>query len=88
MSQALHLLNGSAVHDKINEGKLVETMLDAGKKPNEIVEEIYLRCLGRKPTEAESQRIAELYGTAEKPVAELQDVFWAVLNSREFLFNK
>jgi hypothetical protein len=88
LSQALHLLNGSAVHDKINEGKLVETMLDAGKKPNEIVEEIYLRCLGRKPTEAESQRIAELCGTAEKPVAELQDVFWAVLNSREFLFNK
>jgi hypothetical protein len=88
LSQALHLLNGSAVHDKINEGKLVETMIEAGKKPNEIVEEIYLRCLGRKPTEAESQRIAELYGTAEKPVAELQDVFWAVLNSREFLFNK
>ena len=82
------MLNGSAVHDKINEGKLVETMLDAGKKPNEIVEEIYLRCLGRKPTEAESQRIAELCGTGEKPVAELQDVFWAVLNSREFLFNK
>jgi hypothetical protein len=81
-------LNGSAVHDKINEGKLVETMLEGGKKPNEVVEEIYLRCLGRKPTEAETQRIAEVLGPAEKPTAELQDVFWAVLNSREFLFNK
>ncbi|MBL9163741.1 MAG: DUF1553 domain-containing protein [Planctomycetaceae bacterium] len=88
LSQALHLLNGSAVHDKINEGKLVETMLEAGKKPSEVVDEIYVRSLGRKPTPEESQRIAELYGTAEKPVAELQDVFWAVLNSREFLFNK
>ena len=88
LSQALHLLNGSAVHDKINEGKLVETMLEGGKKPNEVVEEIYLRCLGRKPTEAETQRIAEVLGPAEKPTAELQDVFWAVLNSREFLFNK
>ena len=55
---------------------------------SEIVEEIYLRSLGRKPTEAETQRIAELLGSAEKPTAELQDVFWAVLNSREFLFNK
>jgi hypothetical protein len=88
LSQALHLLNGSAVHDKINQGKLVETMLESGKKPAEVVEEIYIRALGRRPTEIESQRIAEIYGDAEKPVAELQDVFWAVLNSREFLFNK
>ncbi len=88
LSQALHLLNGSAVNDKIAEGKLVETMLETGKKPPEIVEEVYLRCLSRRPTEAESKRIAELCGAAEKPVAELQDVFWAVLNSREFLFNR
>jgi hypothetical protein len=88
LSQALHLLNGSAVHDKIIQGKLVETMLEGGKKPNEVIEEIYLRCLGRKPTESETQRIAEVLGPAEKPTAELQDVFWAVLNSREFLFNK
>jgi hypothetical protein len=88
LSQALHLLNGSAVHEKIAQGKLIETLLESGKKPAEVVEEIYLRCLSRKPTEAEAKRIAELCGTAEKPVAELQDVFWAVLNSREFLFNK
>jgi hypothetical protein len=84
----LHLLNGAAVHDKIVQGKQIETMLDAGKKPPEVVEEIYLRCLSRKPTDAELQKFTELYGEAEKPVAELQDVFWAVLNSREFLFNR
>jgi hypothetical protein len=88
LSQALHLLNGSAVTDKIQQGKLIETMLEAGKKPPEVVEEIYLRCLGRKPTEEESKKIAEIWGAAEKPVAELQDVFWAVLNSREYLFNR
>ena len=88
LSQALHLLNGSAVHEKIVQGKVVETLLDAGKKPSEVVDEIYLRCLSRRPAEAEAQKIAELCGAAEKPVAELQDVFWAVLNSREFLFNK
>jgi hypothetical protein len=88
LSQALHMLNGAAVTDKILQGKLVETMLDAGKTPAEVVEEIYLRCLARKPTAEESAELAALYGTAEKPVAELQDVFWAVLNSREFLFNR
>jgi hypothetical protein len=87
LSQALHLLNGSAVHDKIAQGKVIETMLESGKKPAEVIEEIYLRCLARRPTEDEARRMAELCGTAEKPVAELQDVFWGVLNSREFLFN-
>jgi hypothetical protein len=76
------------VTDKILQGKLVETMLDAGKTPAEVVEEIYLRCLARKPTEEEAVELAALYGTGEKPVAELQDVFWAVLNSREYLFNR
>jgi hypothetical protein len=88
LSQALHLLNGSAANDKIQQGKVIETMLESGKKPPEIVEEIYVRCLGRKPTEAELKKVAELCGAAEKPIAELQDVFWAVLNSREFLFNR
>ena len=29
----------------------------------------------------------ELIGDEEKPIAQLQDTFWALLNSREFLFN-
>jgi hypothetical protein len=88
LSQALHLLNGSAAHEKIAQGKVIETLLEAGKTPAEVVEEIYVRCLSRKPTEAEAAKLAELYADVEKPVAELQDVFWAVLNSREFLFNR
>ncbi len=87
LSQALQLLNGGAVHDKILQGKLIETSLDAGKKPAEIVEDIYYRCLGRGPTAEDSEHMAAIFGANEKPVAELQDVFWAVLNSREFLFN-
>jgi hypothetical protein len=87
LSQALHLLNGSAVHEKIIQGRLIDAMLESGKKPAEVVEEIYLRCLSRRPTEDEARRLAELCGAAERPTAELQDVFWAVLNSREFLFN-
>ena len=87
LSQALHLLNGSAVHEKIVQGRLIDAMLEAGKRPSDVVEEIYLRCLSRRPTEEEARRMAELCGSAERPTVELQDVFWAVLNSREFLFN-
>lgn len=87
LSQALHLLNGGTIHNKIGQGKLVQTMLDNGKLPSDVIDEIYLRCLSRKPTDDEQQKIAMVVGNSEKPVAELEDLFWAVLNSREFLFN-
>ncbi len=87
LSQALHLLNGGTVHSKIGQGKLVPSMLEAGKTPTEVVDEIYLRCLARRPTTEEQSKIVAVLGDNEKPVAELEDVFWAVLNSREFLFN-
>src|SRR5690606_23932973 len=87
LSQALHLLNGSTVHGKIEQGKLVERLLGEGKTPQEVVDEIYLRCLARTPTPEEREKFAALLGDAEKPKAELNDLFWAVLNSREYLFN-
>ena len=87
LSQALHLLNGGTVHNKIGQGKLVPSLLDAGKTPTDVVDEIYLRCLSRQPTEVEQQQIAKVLGDNARPVAELEDLFWAVLNSREFLFN-
>lgn len=87
LSQALHLLNGNTVHGKIEQGKLAENLLKEGKSPQEVVDEIYLRALARRPTDAERQQIAAMLGDNEKPIAELNDLFWAVLNSREFLFN-
>lgn len=88
LSQALHLLNGQTIEGKIRGGKLIETLLGAGKSPAEVVDEIYLRCLSRKPTEIERKELLTAVGESGKePVAELRDVFWAVLNSREFLFN-
>ncbi len=87
LSQALHLLNGATVHNKINQGKVIERLLDKGRSPDEVAREIYLRCLSREPTDEERKQIAATWGEADRPVAELQDLFWALLNSREFLFN-
>jgi hypothetical protein len=87
LSQALHMLNGGTVHGKISQGKTIVKWLDEGKTPAEVIDLIYLNCLGREPTSAERDELVKTLGDAEKPVAELEDVFWAVLNSREFLFN-
>ena len=85
LSQALHLLNGNSVHNKIKQGKLVKKWLKEERTPEQIIETIYVRSLGRMPTEKESQDLLASVNEESKH-EDLKDVFWAVLNSREFLF--
>ena len=87
LSQALHLLNGDTVQPKIQQGGLIEKRLKEGKTPIQIVEEIYMRCLVRKPTEKEMVALGEILAAEKDPRPVLEDTFWAILNSREFLFN-
>jgi hypothetical protein len=87
LSQALHMLNGDAVHGKILQGGVVKKLLDAGKTPQQAIESLYVRCLTRQPTPDELERLTAVVTGAETPQIGLEDVFWAVLNSREFLFN-
>jgi hypothetical protein len=87
LSQALHLLNGETTTGKVAEGKVVERLLAKNTAPAAVAEELYLRCLGRKPTPAEAARIAARLGGATDPKRELEDLFWALLNTNEFLFN-
>ena len=93
LSQALHLLNGDTIQQKIRQGGVVKQLLDAGRSPEQVIEELYLRTLTRRPTEKETQGLMEIIGTdptAGTPAGlreTLEDGFWAVLNSREFVFN-
>jgi hypothetical protein len=93
LSQALDLLNGQTVHRKIVQSTVIPTLLKENKSPEQIVESLYLRCFGRKPTTEELKAItAQLPGDDDKKKAEdtrklLDDVFWALLNSEEFMFN-
>lgn len=87
LSQALHLLNGDTVNSKIQQGKLVERRLAEEQTPDRIVDELYIRCLTRHPTEDERAKLHELIAATDNPRQALEDTFWALLNSREFLFN-
>ena len=92
LSQALHLLNGDTVQEKIASGGVVKRMLDEKRSAEQIVEEIYLRTLTRMPTDKERTALLEILQdpAAQDPAAiqrNLEDGFWAVLNSREFVFN-
>jgi hypothetical protein len=87
LSQALHMLNGASVHGKVAQGGVVKRLLDQGRTPEQVVETLYIRCLSRRPTPEEQQRLKAATAKAASPQAGLEDVFWAVLNAREFLFN-
>ncbi len=88
LSQALHLMNGDAVHQNIQKGKVVASLVKEGKKDKEIVEELYLRCFGRLPNAKEWTAVnTALAESADNRSAVLEDVFWALLNSKEFYFN-
>lgn len=88
LSQALHLLNGDTVNTKCSQGGVVRKLLQAGKKPEDVIDELYIRCLARKPTEMEKTKLMAFVGEEGRTDEEvLNDLFWAVLNSKEFIFN-
>lgn len=53
------------------------------------IETLYLVALARKPTEAELKTIDQVFreSGARDPIQGMQDVFWALLNSNEFIIN-
>jgi len=87
LSQALHLLNGDTSNTKIAQGQLVPTRLKEGKAPADIITEMYLRCFTRRPTEKELANLVAIVAEQQNPQEALEDIFWSLLNSREFLFN-
>ena len=87
LSQALHLLNGSTTQGKIAQGGLVKQWLAEGLDIPKVLEHIFVRSLARHPTPHEVESLTKLVGEAANVQAGLEDAFWVVLNSREFMFN-
>lgn len=90
MAQALHLANGDTVNRKLaSKTGVVTRLMDAHAPPEEVVESAYLSSLSRLPDAAEKQKLVEALTSAkpEERRAVTEDVFWAVLSSKEFLYN-
>jgi hypothetical protein len=91
VAQALHLNNGQTLNDKLRAPtSLLEKWIKEKLPPEEAIRRLYLRALCREPTADEKrQLLAVLPADGTIPPREvLEDLFWAVLTSREFLFNR
>ena len=87
LSQALHLLNGETTSGKIAEGRLIERLMQQHDDPLTVVRELYVACLSREPVPAELEKIQTRIEEQSDLQQSLTDLFWALLNSNEFVFN-
>ncbi|MBL9094397.1 MAG: DUF1549 domain-containing protein [Planctomycetaceae bacterium] len=88
LSQALHLANGTYLHDKIARPKgRVDKLLAAKKSRREIVDELYLATLSRPPRDDERRTIDQLLAAAPNETEGYQDLLWTLINCTEFQFN-
>jgi hypothetical protein len=97
VAQALHLSNGDTINKKLEapEG-IIPKLVEDAVPDEEVVRQLCLSALSRLPTPAERKAIlpqltgAPPGGDAAARAARrqaLEDLFWATLTGREFLFN-
>ena len=88
LAQALALITGDLVNQSLTKSEnRIGRLLAAVTAKGEIVEELYLAALCRSPTPAERETFVARVEQASDPRSALEDVLWALLNSKEFLFN-
>ena len=90
MSQALHIANGDTLNQKLKaKNNRIEQLLGAKATDEKIVEDVYLAALSRFPSAEEKARLLALLADAKDANRReaVEDLFWGVLSSREFLFN-
>lgn len=88
LRQSLLLIGGDVIESKVSHlNGYLANLLDLQPEPEEIVENLYLRTLCRPPTAEESSHWAAELKQATSLRETAEDLFWALLGSREFAFN-
>jgi len=87
LAQALQLINGPAVNDRLrNPNNRIGKLLARKLTEKEVLDDLFLVTLSRMPNEAEMQAmLGHVQRAADKRKA-WEDVHWALINSKEFLF--
>lgn len=90
LAQSLHLLNSGEIQGKLTAGNGRAAVLSQDKtRPNELkVRDLYLLAFSRAPSADElSIALAHIEKNKEAPQRAYEDIVWALINTKEFLFN-
>jgi hypothetical protein len=88
IAQAMHLLNGDTLTKKIADpAGRIERLVKVKTPLERLIEELYLATLSRPPSPQETAKARQWLADASNLREGAQDLLWALLNSREFLFN-
>jgi hypothetical protein len=88
LRQSLLLIGGDVVEGKVaNLNGYLANLLELKPEPDEIVENLYLRSVCRPPSAEELSHWSNELKQAASLHDAAEDLFWALLNSREFTFN-
>ncbi|MDP6930690.1 MAG: DUF1549 domain-containing protein [Planctomycetota bacterium] len=88
LGQVLHLINGTTIANKLGSGKgLLRKRLAAKTPAKKLLTEVWLAAYSREPRPEEAEKILATITEGKGDTAVWEDTLWAVLNSKEFLFN-
>ena len=82
-------MNGELLNRKLfqTDGRLGRMLKDPKLTDQALAHRLYLLTFNRPPTTAETAAASAIFAEAPSRPAGAQDLFWALLNSQEFLFN-
>lgn len=89
LAQSLHLLNSGEVQSKLSDsnGRAAKLAADTARSHEEKIHELYLWVYARPPVPDELQVALAHLDKSEKKQEAYEDILWALLNTKEFLFN-
>jgi hypothetical protein len=87
LGMAIQFFNGPLIYGKLRDpNNRFRKSIAAGRKPDEVIDELYLAAVGRRPSAKELEAsLAHIAAKGDQAVA-LEDICWALLNTNEFLF--
>jgi hypothetical protein len=100
LAQSLHLMNSAEVKAKLSfPGGRAETLAKSGLPEPEIIRQVYLAAYSREPDPEEAALASSHFAAPRSDAAgtplpadralrlAIEDLLWALLNTKEFLFN-
>jgi hypothetical protein len=87
LSQALQMINGPVVHNKLRDANgRIHKLVAANASDEQIIGELYMAALCRKPGLSELEAAKKHIAANPERKLAMEDIGWAILNSKEFLF--